>query len=230
MSSEMIRTILAASLTICFLAIPTWADEVEKSAPNQSTQEQTAKNVTLFDGKTLKGWRIIKSFDFMDHGEIKVNDGVIQLGQGSPATGISWKGELPKINYELSLQAKRTEGDDFFCGLTFPIKDEFCSLIVGGWRGQVVGLSNLDDFSAIENETTRVIEFEKDRWYPIRLVVLDDKITIYIDKKKVIDIDTDHKFSIWWEQEPVTPLGIVTWNTGGAIKDLKLKQVDAKKK
>ena len=226
----MIRTILAASLTISFLAIPTWADEAEKSAPNQSPQEQTSKNVTLFDGKTLKGWRIIKSFDFMDHGEIKVKDGAIQLGQGSPATGISWKGKLPKINYELSLQAKRTEGDDFFCGLTFPIKDEFCSLIVGGWGGQVVGLSNLDDFSAIENETTQVIEFEKDRWYPIRLVVLDDKITIYIDKKKVIDIDTDHKFSIWWEQEPVTPLGIVTWNTGGAIKDLKLKQVDAKKK
>ena len=226
----MIRTILAASLVISFLAIHTWADDAEKPAPNQAAQEQTAKNVTLFDGKTLKGWRIIKSFDFKDHGEIKVKDGVIQLGQGSPATGISWKGDLPKINYELSLQAKRTDGDDFFCGLTFPIKDEYCSLIVGGWGGQVVGLSNLDDFSAIENETTQVIDFEKNRWYPIRLVVLEDQITIYIDKKKIIEIDTDHEFSIWWEQDPVTPLGIVSWNTAGAIKDLKLKQVEVKKK
>ena len=75
-----------------------------------------------------------------------------------------------------------------------------------------------------------MIDFEKNRWYPIRLVVLEDQITIYIDKKKIIEIDTDHEFSIWWEQDPVTPLGIVSWNTAGAIKDLKLKQVEVKKK
>ncbi|MCP4194241.1 MAG: DUF1080 domain-containing protein [Planctomycetaceae bacterium] len=205
----------------------TLADEKAKtnSLPNPDQTARTNKLI-LFDGESLKGWRIIKTFDFKDHGPVQVKNKTITLGKGAPATGISWKGELPRSNYEISLQAKRTEGDDFFCGLTFPVKKDYCSLIVGGWGGQVVGLSNLDDFSAIENETTQVVEFEQDKWYPIRLRVTDDRITIHIDKKKLIDIDTQHKFSIWWEQDPVTPLGIVTWNTAGSIKDLKIKRVD----
>lgn len=221
----MIRISLATAFFAIWIAVSLNADEKPPKAADSNTPQQ---KINLFDGKSLEGWRIIKTFDFKEHGKVEVEDGVILLGQGSPATGISWKGELPRINYEITLQAKRVEGSDFFCGLTFPVKKEYCSLIVGGWGGQVVGLSNLDDFSAIENETTQVIDFEQNRWYPIRLLVMEDQITIFIDNKKIIDIDTQHEFSIWWEQEPVTPLGIVTWNTASGIKDLKMKRVKPK--
>lgn len=192
------------------------------------TAERADGDVPLFDGKSLKGWRIIDTFDFKNHGKVEVQDKVITLNRGQPATGISWKGKLPRSNYEFSCEAKRVEGSDFFCGLTFPVKNEYCTLILGGWGGQVVGLSNIDGFSAIENATTQVVEFEAKRWYRIRLVVLNDRITIYLDDKKLIDVETaNRKFSIWWEQEPVTPLGIVTWRTTGALKNLKLKTVKA---
>jgi hypothetical protein len=189
----------------------------------QVTQPATP---VLFDGKSLAGWRVIETFDFQDHGEVAVKEGVIYLRQGNPATGISWKGELPRSNYQLTLSGQRVEGSDFFCGLTFPVKDEYCTLILGGWGGSVVGLSNIDGFSAVENQTTRAVEFEQGRWYRIKLTVLDDQITVLLDDKPLIELATEnHKFSIWWEQEPVTPLGIVTWKTTGAIKDLKLALV-----
>jgi hypothetical protein len=185
----------------------------------------------LFDGKSLEGWRTIETFDFADHGEVTVKDGAIYLSQGNPATGISWKGELPRSNYELSFAGQRVAGSDFFCGLTFPVKEEYCTLILGGWGGSVVGLSNIDGFSAVENQTTRAIEFEQGRWYRIKLTVLDDRISVLLDDKPLIDVATeDHKFSIGWEQEPVTPLGIVTWKTTGAIKDLKLALVQSPEK
>ncbi len=152
---------------------------------------------------------------------------MIYLPKGKPATGISWKSDLPRSNYQLSFRGQRVEGSDFFCGLTFPVKTEYCTLILGGWGGQVIGLSNIDGFSAIENETTQAIDFEQGKWYAIELTVRDERITVRIDHKQVIDVATEgHKFSIWWEQEPVTPLGIVTWHTTGAIKQLKLNKLD----
>jgi hypothetical protein len=48
------------------------------------------------------------------------------------------------MNYEIKLEAKKVTGNDFFCGMTFPVGDSFCSFIVGGWGGPVVGLSSID--------------------------------------------------------------------------------------
>lgn len=61
---------------------------------------------------------------------------------------------MPVMNYELSLEAMRVDGSDFFCGLTFPVGSNFCSFIVGGWGGGVVGLSSLNSEDASQNETT----------------------------------------------------------------------------
>ncbi len=219
--SRLLRYCLAVP-TVFFLQLPISAETPQA----EKRKDASPKEVKLFDGKSLEGWRIIDTFDFKGHGKIEVKDEVITLNRGKPATGISWKGDLPRSNYQFSCEAKRIEGSDFFCGLTFPVKEEYCTLILGGWGGQVVGLSNIDDFSAIENATTQIIEFEANRWYPIRLVVMDDRITISVDNKQIIEVETENrKFSIWWEQEPVTPLGIVTWRTTGAMRKLQLKSV-----
>ncbi len=207
----------------------------EKDKAEKKATTVQSKPVSLFNGKDLKDWKIIKETFFDKHGDVKVEDGSIVVAAGNPATGFRYAKEVLKDEYELSLKAKRMEGSDFFCGLTFPIRDKYCSLIVGGWGGTVVGLSNVDDFSAVENQTTDFLDAKKNQWYHIRLRVAEGTVKVWIDKKKFIDLAIDdHEFDIWWEQEPVRPLGFATWHTKAAFKEitltnLKSKQTDSKK-
>src|SRR2546430_1403313 len=120
----------------------------------------------------------------------------------------------------------RVEGSDFFCGLTFPVGTNPCSLIVGGWGGGVVGLSSLDGEDAANNETTKVMNFEKGRWYKIRLRVQPTTIEAWIDEEKIVDVNTtDRRISIRFEVEPSVPFGIATWSTTGAIRNIRLRRL-----
>ncbi len=186
------------------------------------------RNQTLFDGKSLAGWRVADKFDFNGHGEVKVRGGLIEMATGRPQTGISRTDQPPRVNYEVTLEAMRTAGFDFFCGLTFPVKDEYCTLICGGWSGSTVGLSNVDGSSANENETTTFVEFQNDKWYRIRLRVTDERIDVWIDDEHMIELETKgRKFNIWWEQEPMRPLGIANWYSGSALRHIKLRRLEA---
>src|SRR5437867_12578609 len=119
--------------------------------------------VSLFDGKTLTGWAIT---DFAGHGATRADDGKIILESGV-MTGVTWSNDIPRMNFEVELEAMRVDGSDFFCGLTFPVGKDPCSLIVGGWGGGVVGISSLDGEDAANNETTKYLSFENGRWYKI---------------------------------------------------------------
>ena len=182
----------------------------------------------LFDGQTLAGWRVLAAGAFERHGQVWVKDGTIVLERGSLQTGIGWQGETPRNDYEVALEAMRLDGNDFFCGLTFPVGDESCTLIIGGWGGSVVGLSNVDNQSAAENMTSRGMGFDTNRWYAIRLRVTAARIEAWIDDEQVIKLDrAQHEFSVWWEQEPARPLGVATWNTGAALKNISLRRLPA---
>src|SRR4029079_13118601 len=112
------------------------------------------------------------------------------------------------------------------CGLTFPVGDSPCSFIVGGWGGGVVGLSSIDGSDASENETTKYMELETNRWYTIRLRVTPEKIAAWIDKKQMVDLDLkDRRLSIRLEVELSRPLGISTYNTSAALREIKLQTV-----
>ena len=91
----------------------------------------------LFNGENLEGWR---ETQFAGHGEVQCRPGLILLKMGDPFTGINYTNKFPKMNYEVALDAARVMGSDFFCGLTVPVGDSFCSLIVGGWGGSLVGI------------------------------------------------------------------------------------------
>lgn len=182
--------------------------------------------VSLFDGQTLDGWRILEKGAFINHGEVRVTDGRIILPRGGSQTGIGTQHEVPRDNYEVALEAMRIEGHDFFCGLTFPVGEEPCTLIIGGWGGTVVGLSNVDHYAAAENETTQGMGFENDRWYRIRLRVTPERIAAWIDDEPVVDLEREgHTFSVWWEQEPARPLGIATWETGAALRNIRIRAI-----
>ena len=181
---------------------------------------------SLFDGKTLKNW---KSSQFGGEGDVEVKEGAIIMKQGSEMTGIVWDGgELPKNNYEISLSAQRIEGGDFFCGLTFPVKEDPCSFIVGGWGGGVVGISSLDGLDAANNETARYESFERGRWYKIRLRVSENGIMGWIDDKQVVGVETKgRKISIRPEVELSRPLGISCFSTVAGLKEIQIRDLTA---
>lgn len=178
----------------------------------------------LFDGETLDGWEIT---NFGPQGPVYVSGGSIILGMGEGCTGITWKKDFPEINYIVSLEAKRIAGNDFFCGMTFPVGKEPCTLIVGGWGGMVVGLSSIDTRDASENETTKLIKFEKDHWYKICLMVKEDTIKALIDNEIVVDFAKgDKTLSIRPEVQLSLPFGIASWYTTAALKNIKLEKID----
>jgi len=179
----------------------------------------------LFDGKTLKGW---KPADFGAKASIAVTDGELRIGPGEPAAGIVRDGEVPaRMNYEIELEAMRTEGHDFFCGLTFPVNQDPCTLICGGWGGTLVGLSSIDDLDASENQTATLKEFKEKTWYKIRLRVTTTHITAWINDEQLIEQElAEHKISIRTEVEPCVPLGISTWHTGAALRNIRLRKLD----
>jgi len=182
--------------------------------------------VSLFDGRTLNGWKVLEDDAFTGHAKVYVREGAIALERGSLQTGIGWRGDFPRDDYEVSLEAMRVDGYDFFCGMTFPVGESPCTLIVGGWGGTVVGLSNVNDMHAAENETTCGMTFKNDRWYRIRLRVTAPKIEAWIDGEKMIDLSrADRRFTVWWEQEPARPFGIATWDTGAALRNIKIRQL-----
>lgn len=165
--------------------------------------------------------------DFAGRASVRVDDdGVVYLEKGNDMTGVTWKGPLVRMDYEITLEAKRVDGGDFFCGLTFPYGEDPCSLIVGGWGGTLVGISSLDYNDAYNNETARFKEFETDRWYRIRLRVTQTKIEAWIDDEKFVDVKTEgRKIGIRWEVEKSVPLGIATWRTTGAIRNFKMEKL-----
>ena len=179
----------------------------------------------LFDGMTLLGWQ---STPFAGHGDVEVEDGQLMLKFGEPLTGVSYTGDVPRDGYELELDARRVDGSDFFVGLTFPVGPDPCSWIVGGWGGGLVGLSSLDGMDASENETQRVMEFQNGRWYHFRLKVTKAKIEAWIDAERVIDVDREGKqISIRREMELSKPLGLATYMTTAALKNIRIRRVDA---
>lgn len=192
------------------------------AADKDSTKEPEWKS--LFDGKTLKNW---KSSQFGGEGEVSVQDGKIVMAQGSEMTGITWTGEpLPKMNYEVSLKAQRIEGDDFFCGLTFEINDDPCSLIIGGWGGGVVGISSLNGLDAANNETARFETFETGEWYKIRLRVSEIGLMAWIDDKQVVSVETKgKKISIRGEVEASRPFGVSCYSTVAGLKEIKIRKL-----
>jgi hypothetical protein len=186
------------------------------------------KFVSLFDGKSLAGWRVPK---FGADGKVWVQDGQMHVGIGDGCTGATWTGSIMREDYELSLEARRVEGGDFFCGLTFPVGKEPVTLILGGWGGELVGLSCIDRYDASENATTTTIPFKNGQWYDVRVKVTKARVQCFLDDKEIVNVEREgRKFSIRWEVEESVPLGLATWKTHGALRNIRLRRlIDAEK-
>ena len=186
-----------------------------------------SESTLILDGRSLRGWEIT---NFGPQGPVSVSGNEIILGMGDGCTGISWKGDFPIINYEVTLEAKRIAGNDFFCGMTFPVGNDPCTLIVGGWGGTTVGLSSIDGLDASDNNTKTLMQFEKNRWYHISLTVTATEIKALIDSVLVVDFKIgDKKLTIRPEVTLSKPFGIASWNTTAAIRNIRVNRIQNSK-
>ena len=193
--------------------------------------EPPAEWENLFDGKTLNGWA---ESGFEGESSVKVVNpfkdgrGAIIVEKGTTLSGFTWtRGALlPRSNYEISLEAMKLDGYDFFCALTFPVGKSACTLVLGGWGGTVVGLSSVDNSDASDNDTSQNMEFETNRWYRIRVRVTDEKIEAWIDGDLKIDLETKGR-AIGLRPGDIQkslPLGIATYMTRSAVRDIRLRR------
>ncbi|WP_339730674.1 DUF1080 domain-containing protein [uncultured Gimesia sp.] len=213
-------------------AAPVVAEKKKEQSPDKKTAKADAQKkksatpwVSLFNGKNLDGW---KAPEFGGEGEVHVKDGNLMLEMGVDLTGVTLTKvkNLPTTNYEIELEAKRVDGTDFFCGLTFPVKKDPCSFILGGWGGSLCGISSIDGDDASQNSTTTFQTFKKNQWYKIRLQVTDHKIQAWLDGKQIVDQNLkDRKISIRYEVELSRPFGITSFATTAALKNIRLRKL-----
>ena len=86
-----------------------------------------------------------------------------------------------------------------------------------------MGLSSINGIDASENETSTLRQFEKERWYRIRLRVTGDIIKAWIDDEIVIDFAIGNNLlSIRPEVELSRPFGIASWRTTAAIRNIRV--------
>ncbi len=211
----------------------------QKPKAQPKTQEQPAQKEAAAKsadnknaGKTKKeqAWKPLKDkwvvSQFGGDGPVVIKDKLITMGLGDPLTGIRWEAELPKENYEVELEARRREGFDFFCALTFPVGKKHVSFILGGWGGGVVGISSVDGFDASENETTSFRNFETDRWYKVRARVDANQIQCWIDNKPAAEqLRKGHEFDIRYEMDQCVPLGVAAFQCKSEVRNIQIRKL-----
>ncbi|QDV55683.1 3-keto-disaccharide hydrolase [Rosistilla oblonga] len=166
--------------------------------------------------------------NFGGDGEVEFSENQAVLEMGDPLTGIRLVKEFPKDGYEIQFEASRLEGFDFFVGLTFPVAESHCSLILGGWSGAVIGLSNINGADASNNPTTREGDFDNNRWYRVRVRVAADRITAWVDDKQWVDQPRQGvEFGIRGEMDPSTPLGIATYQCKVAYRKIQYRRLNS---
>ncbi len=225
------RSVCSALLCTLALALLTGSAVAEEKAGKSTKKKGQKRGVTaLFDGKTLKGW---KKTNFGGEGEVEVKDGNLMLHVGSDLTGVTIAdgAKLPTNNYEISCEAQRVDGSDFFCGMTFPIHKGHCSLILGGWGGGVCGISCIDGADASENETSFYREFKKGQWYKVKVRVTDSELKAWIDDKEIFTVEDlkGRKFDTRIEVDLTKPLGFCTWQTSAALRKIEVRRFGNKK-
>ena len=223
-----LRKLLGAvgGAVLCMAAVGCRGPEAPASQGQTLTKVSNLRpgqEISMFDGRSLGLWKVT---DFRGRGEVYVKDGAIRLEEGRYITGITWAGPVVRMNYEITLEAMRVEGSDFFCALTFPVGESPCTLVLGGWGGSICGLSSLDGYDASENATTQMVNFENGQWYHVRLRVVPNRIQAWLDAESLVDVDTtDRRIGIRVEVEQSRPLGIATWITTGAIRNIYLRTI-----
>lgn len=216
--------------TAACLAVVAGAAPPEEKPASQPGADQEADRADDSPADPTKWKPLTDSWEvcrFGGEGPVAIEGKQITLGYGDPMTGVRWSGEFPRDRYELRMEARRTEGFDFFCGTTFPVGEEGkCSLILGGWGGGVLGLSSIDGQDASSNATTQFKTFDNGQWYKIRIRVTPERIKCWIDGNVWVDQPRgDHEFDIRYEMDPTVPMGLANYQCRSEIRNIEFRRL-----
>jgi hypothetical protein len=203
-------------------------NEQPSKSDEKSPEQQGWKS--LIAKKGLEGWTVT---DMYKHGEVKRDGDLIVMEAGEPMTGITTDlKEFPTSDYEIEMEARRVKGEDFLCGLTFPVGKGFASFIGGGWGGSLVGLSSVNGSDASENSTSSTFNFKNGQWYKFKVRVDDEFVRGFIDGKEVFAQEREsNEFSTRVEVYSLQPLGTCAYRSKVEIKSFRwrsLKDASAK--
>ena len=207
------------------------SEKAAAPASSPGAKPAAAAARSLFDGKTLTGW---KDSGFAGAGETKVEPNfrgqgpVILIEAGQSLSGITFTNPVPKQSFEITLEALKVQGNDFFVGLTFPVAEAHATLVLGGWGGATTGISSIDGLDASENDTTKFLGYDKDKWFRIRMKVTPAKLETWIDNDKVVDQELkDRRISMrFGEIENSVPFGIATYQTTTVVRKVEFRPVE----
>jgi hypothetical protein len=139
-------------------------------------------------------------------------------------TGVTNRNFKPTNNYEIRFEASRLKGNDFFASLTFPFNDSHATWVNGGWGGDIIGISSIDNWDASENETRAYFNFENDRFYRFRIEVKPATIRAWIDDKLVVDLKINNRtISLRRGMDITTPLSLFSYNTASSIRKIEYR-------
>lgn len=145
----------------------------------------------------------------------------LALPMGDPLVGVHWPSLELTTPYELIARARRDQGDDFFCGLTFPTRQGPLTLVLGGWGGATCGLSCLDGLDAAQGATTRYMWHEPGRWVDLRVRVEAEQLRIWLDGQLTWDLELAGRVaSLRPEVLASSPLGWSTFSTAATLSRL----------
>ena len=197
------------------------------AALSVSTTLASAGPLPLFNGKDLTGWKVAP---FRDGGAVSVvSNGIVECGVGIPLSGIAYTNTPPIMNYELSLEALRAEGSDFFVALTIPIVTNFCTVVIGGWGGSLCGISSVDYADASENQWAEGVRFENNRWYTLRVRVTPGVLQVFLDKDLYtarVEFESSSRFSLRsGDIDKTKPLGLATFRSRALWRNFTLTPI-----
>ncbi|MCG8650893.1 MAG: DUF1080 domain-containing protein [Pirellulales bacterium] len=199
-------------------------EKAETAAEKKPSQPEKKDGQAKVKWTPLKGaW---KASQFGGDGPVEIKGNSIKVEIGDPMTGVKWEGEIARENYEVELEARRTDGYDFFCGLTFPVGKDHVSFILGGWGGGIVGISSIDGRDASDNQTTSFRNFDDNKWYRVRVRVEPNEIRCWIDDKPAAEhMRKGHEFDIRYEMDPCIPLGLAAFQCDAEYRNLRWRRL-----
>lgn len=169
----------------------------------------------LFDGVDLGDWRV-GVFTGADEFDL-AKDGVV-LPQTTALAGMTYVGEPPMTPYTLRIDATKRYGGDFFLGVTFPVRGEHLTLVLGGWGGSVTGLSCLDGLDAAENDTMTHRHYPNGKRFRVELRVTDGRVTALVDDDVVVDASLEARvLGLRPEVLASRPLGLASYATSTVV-------------
>ncbi|NNE00694.1 MAG: hypothetical protein HKN47_25545 [Pirellulaceae bacterium] len=226
----MIRSLLCpvVALIVCLSAtcLSTDVAAADPPATAEAKPKGGKKKADATKWRSLNDkWEVCQ---FGGDGEVQIKENLITMDYGDPITGVRWAGDVRKDNYEIEVEARRVDGFDFFCALTFPVAEDHVSLVLGGWGGGTVGISSIDDRDASDNDTTLFRAFDNKKWYKARVRVETSRLAVWIDD--VLQFEhprKGHTFDIRYEMDPCLPLGLANFQCQSEFRNIRVRALAA---